>query len=66
MGFGAEKRGDPVTRLIDSGSGNPGGRMNAGWITQQIPQQRQHGIPRFGTERRGGVVIEIDHWEYDE
>jgi hypothetical protein len=37
--------------------------MDAGGITQQIPQKGQHGIPGFGRERCGCVVIEIDHEE---
>ena len=55
--FRTDERGDlfasginGVTRLTSVG-------MNAGAVAECLSEIRHHGIPHFGMERRGGVVI---------
>jgi hypothetical protein len=63
VGFSPEQSRDPVTRIVDGSPGDPRGGMDAGGIAKKISKEWQHGFPGFRTERRGCVVIEIDHGE---
>ena len=43
------------------------GRAIAGrWVVELIFEEWEHGLKDFGVNRRGGVVIEVDHFGWEE
>src|SRR6185369_16119047 len=63
MGPRSEQRGEGIARFIDRRPCFPAGSMDAGGIPKVLLDIRPHGCERFGRERRGGVVIEVNHRE---
>ena len=49
--------GNPVSCIVEEGSGLATDMVNAGRISKDVSEIRQHGFPNRSIERRGGVVV---------
>ena len=61
--FRAEQLREAIARLVHTGAGFTPSRMHARRIAVIPAKERLHRFPRRGAERRGRVVIEINHRE---
>ena len=59
--FRAEQVREPIARIIHAGARFASRRVNARGIAVMPLEKREHRFQRRGTERRGRIVIEIDH-----
>src|SRR6266403_5946859 len=59
--FCAQQIREPIARVVDRSARFPSSGMNARGIAKFLSEKRQHGGARGLTQRRGRVVIEINH-----
>src|ERR1044072_7980408 len=59
--FRAEQTCQPVARVVNRSARLASGGVNARWITELFLKKRQHRRSPWLTQRRRGVVIEINH-----
>ena len=59
--FAPSRRGEPVARVVDRRPRLAARGVDARRIAEMPLQKRPHRLERLGRERRGGVVVEVDH-----
>jgi hypothetical protein len=60
VGVSAEQGGDALAGVLERPAGLAAGPVGAGRVAEWPGQQRPHGVPGFGQQRRGRGVVEVE------